>query len=150
MQAIEALTRLISLGLESAANITDEDESHQALTAVGICQNIMAAAIPMARYRMSVEVDPEQTSKGPSRLKSEFSPYPNSKFMICSPDIDGILSGISALTLCKTDVRITLWELMPGNVATMITGFQGKSMTLPYRRFLKDIRLIDGLVQGAS
>lgn len=147
MQAVEALTRLITLAdihqmsdrEDIAANSSFMDaESIEKFnddeTAIAICQAMLNTAIPVARYRAFIEVEAQQ----PKRSKFQESVAVQNEFTICSVDMSGIISGLWGVTHIPTNCKITVWEQRQTG-ADMISGYQGQTKTSNYRTFLKGL-----------
>lgn len=147
MQAIEALTRLITLAdghqlssrdvvarnsslmdAESISQFNDDE------TAIAICQAMLNTAIPVARFRAFIEVEADQ----PKRSKFQESVAVQNEFTICSVDMSGIISGLWGVTHIPTSCKITIWEQRQTG-ADMISGYQGQTKTANYRAFLKGL-----------
>lgn len=149
MQALEALTRLLSIAdihlvTERARRAELEeggpelDEMDRKEVAVSICQAMLNTAIPVARYRAFVEVDDVQ----PKRTKVQAERAVRHEFTVCAVDMDGILSGLIGVTTVPTNVRLTIWE-QRADGADMISGYQGQTKTMKYRQFLQGLKALE-------
>lgn len=149
MQALEALTRLLSiadihLGTERARRAELEeggpelDEMDRKELAVSICQAMLNTAIPVARYRAFVEIDDYQ----PKRTRVQEDRAVLHQFTVCAVDMDGILSGLIGVTSLPTNVRLTIWE-QRADGADMISGYQGQTKTMKYRQFLQGLKALE-------
>jgi len=149
MQALEALTRLLSiadihLGTERARREELEeggpemDEMDRKEIAVSICQAMLNTAIPVARYRAFVQVDDVQ----PKRTAHQAGRAVEHEFTVCSVDMDGIMSGLIGVTAVPTNVRVTIWE-QRADGADMISGYQGQTKTMKYRQFLQALKALE-------
>lgn len=136
MQATEALTRLIEIAdkaLTSGREVTGEPERQEGVlaegeTAVAICQAMLNTALPVARFRVFVQIES-------GREKGR-------EYTICATRIEDIVAALYPLTLMARDIYITLWEQRPTG-ADCIEGYQGKSRATgnkPFRLFLDGLR----------
>ena len=149
MQAIEALTRLLSIAdihltaerlrrgeLEEGGPEIDEMDRKE--IAVSICQAMLNTAIPVARYRAFVQVDDVQ----PKRTPHQAGRAVEHEFTVCAVDMGGILSGLIGVTAVPTNVRVTIWE-QRADGADMISGYQGQTKTMKYRQFLQGLKALE-------
>ena len=147
MQAIEALTRLITMAdahqlsdrqdMASNSSLMDAETIEQFNddeTAIAICQAMLNTAIPVARYRAFIEVETEQ----PKRTKFQESVAVKNEFTVCSVDMPGIISGLQGVTHVPTNCKITVWEQRQTG-ADMISGYQGSTKSSGYRLFIKGL-----------
>lgn len=138
MQAAEALTRLIAmgdelLGLHPSQRPANEDKEREEL-AITIAQAMLNSMIPVARYRVHVEIDAEQ----PLRKSAEDARAVHEEFTACATQMHGILGALIGITMTKTNVRVSLWEQRPTG-ADMISGYQGPTKCLAYKTWLQEI-----------
>lgn len=149
MQALEALTRLLSIAdihltterhrrVELEEGGPEMDEMDRKEVAVSICQAMLNTAIPVARYRAFVEIDDYQ----PKRTATQRDRAVLHEFTVCAVDMDGILSGLVGVTSLPTNVRLTIWEQRPDG-ADMISGYQGQTKTMKYRQFLQGLKALE-------
>lgn len=144
MNGAEALTRLIGL----ADDAVKEDgvlivgggnaELEELKTASAICQAMLNTYLPIAKYRLHVEIDASQQKRTPGKQKLAAA----NEFTACSPSIEGLISSVTALSALETNVRITLWE-QRADGADMLSGYQGKTKTQQYRAFIEGMRALD-------
>lgn len=149
MQALEALTRLLSIAdihltterqrrVEMEEGGPEMDEMDRKEVAVSICQAMLNTAIPVARYRAFVEIDDYQ----PKRTAAQKDREVLHQFTVCAVDMDGILSGLIGVTSLPTNVRLTIWE-QRADGADMISGYQGQTKTMKYRQFLQGLKALE-------
>jgi hypothetical protein len=160
MQAVEALNILIEAGDRCAARLRDrltadpenrfpgllsevdeqeirqQSEAYSLASAVG--QAMLNTALPVAKYRAFVEIDPEQ----PKRSKFQESVAVKYEFTICAVNMDGVISGLIGITGVPTNVKLTIWE-QRANGADMLSGYQGQTKTGQYRKFLEGLRALE-------
>lgn len=140
MNAIEALTRLIALAEESLklnSSLGDEEpefsehEGHLA-TATAICQAMLNTALPIARFRVFVEID-----EIPGKQDSL-------SFTVCALTIDDIKAALYYAGI-KTPVTLqaTLWEQKAAGVE-MLSGYRGTTGA----QFTKWILSLQGFQDG--
>lgn len=145
MNPIEALTRLVAMAdryLEGdRARRVDLEEGGPELEemdrkelAVSIVQAMLNTAIPVARYRASVELDEVQ----PKRKEFQQEMSARYEYTISAINMSGIISGLCGVTYVPTNVRITVWEQHPGKVE-MVTGYQGPTKSQQYREFIRGL-----------
>lgn len=140
MQAVEGLTRLITLGdlytkvREELANPTPEEqaEREQDQLAISICQAMLNTALPVAKYRVFVKIES-------GREKGR-------EYTICAVSIEDIVAALYPLTQMIRSVYVTLWE-QRATGADMLEGFQGptrdrKGRFRSYLDMLKKYRVL--------
>jgi hypothetical protein len=145
MNSLEAMTRLLSLAeVELRRNETygtetpELSESEQELaTATAVITAMLNTALPIARFRVFVEVDPIQP-----KVKSVKERPVVAEFTGCAVTVGGVRSAIQGLSIEATNVRIMLFE-QRHNGAEMISAYQGKTKTLAYRNWLKELDLFN-------
>lgn len=137
MNALEAMTRLIEHASTSAKDIDRlrEDpnfdvspETREAVenlaTAASVCQAMLNTALPIARFRLHVEL------KGVG------------EHIISSASIKPIRYAMSDLTHNGDNlgIRATLWE-QKSTGADMLEGFEGNTRTPLFRLWVKNLQL---------
>lgn len=137
MQATEALTRLIEIAdkaLTAEREVTEEPERQEGVlaegeTAVAICQAMLNTALPVARFRVFVQIES-------GREKGR-------EYTICATRIEDIVAALYPLGLMSREIYVTLWEQRPTG-ADMIEGYQGNSSARisrkPFRGYLDGLR----------
>lgn len=144
MQAAEAITLLIHEAdcvLKADIYTDDPDYREKIELSVAVSTAMLNSMIPVARYRVFVEVDPDQ----PKPKKGDKATiYTHSEFTLCATGILDIKNGLIGLTLAKTAVRVSLWEQRPTG-ADMISGYQGLTKTLKYRQWLEGLTSLETL-----
>lgn len=135
MRAAEALERLIAMGnvaIDSHAEPRDEADAsflEDDKIALAICQAMLNTAIPIARWRLHVEI--EEVDK-----KSKFAV---TDFTICSVHTASLQSALVGFWLADAKVSITLWE-QTANGADMKMGYQGHTKDQKFRRFFDQLK----------
>lgn len=148
MQSLEAIQRLMKVArdyvdgwIETHLVNSPEapmDESVADLdVAAKVVEIMLNTALPIARFRLYVELDEVVVPKKQKQLSSNH----HHEFTTCSVTIDGIKSSITFLSRESTNCRLILWE-QATTVARMVTGFQGDSKSKEFRLWLKSLDLI--------
>lgn len=136
MNGAEALSFLIlnadqRIGQDPAP--LTEAENEQLKLAVAICTAILNTALPVARFRVHVSVDTKTWDK-----KGKPSGSVHDEFTVSGVTIQACRQGIAALKDEIVECQVTLWE-QRATGAEMLSGFQGKTKTIEYRKWLKQI-----------
>ena len=141
MQAPEALQRLISIADQrnDGASVDPNGESEkEAEVAIAVCQAMLNAMIPVARYRAFVEIDQEQ----PKRTKEQDKRAVHHEFVISTVPMEGLIAGLVGITNIPTNCKITVFE-QEAHGAKMISGYQGQSKCQQYRVWLDSLRALE-------
>lgn len=127
MNALEALSRLIAMGDELTglhpdhrpANADNADD----LTAIAACQAILNTALPIARFRLHVELFGSKTD-----------------FTVSAVTIRALRGTLMNLRNGdkNQEVQATLWEQRQTG-AEMLSGFRGFTRAANYKLWLKQI-----------
>lgn len=136
MQAVEALTLLISMGDQSLKLNASLDGDNPQLSeyekqlqlAVSVCQAMLNTALPVARFRCFVQIES-------GREKGR-------EYTICGVNIEDIVTALYPLSLLQRNVYVSLWE-QRATGADMIEGYQGptRGVSKPqFRMFLDSLR----------
>lgn len=143
MNGMEALTRLIYLSdceIARKKAIINEDqvpsldrdiEQDELSVAVGTA--ILNNGLPIARFRIHVTVDTIQPAKR-GREQVDI----REEFTVCGVSVQAVRQGILALTTVDAAVQVSLWE-QRATGADMVSAFQGRTKTIHYRSWLKQI-----------
>ncbi len=143
MLALEAMTTLVKVADDHMAitrnmaelqDMTPEQRewSENIEVAISIVTAMLNTALPVARYRCFVAVDPKSSKK--SLIRDEFT--------ICSATMAGIIAGLTSLDQYQTDVYTTLWE-QRAEGAEMLSGYQGPSKVKRYRSWLASLPTLE-------
>lgn len=142
MQASEALQRLIGLVDELHQTFEGDPIPEDDLTAVAVCQAMLNAMIPVARYRAYVEIDP--ADQQPKRTKEQQKRAVHHEFVISSIPMDGIIAGLVGVTNIPTKCKISVFE-QEAQGAKMISGYQGETKCQQYRLWLESLKALETL-----
>ncbi len=146
MQAAEALTRLIEVADHRVKVIQDAfseqtgelpdvaTELDDLLTAIAVSQAMLNSIIPVARYRISVEVSYPAKRPDGKGIKIEYT--------VCALTIDEIVASLIGLSRETADVSVHLWEQRKTG-ADMISGYQGKCKVARYRSWLMSLAALE-------
>lgn len=123
MQAVEAMTLLISLGEQELAlnstrgtqEVQQSEHEQQLELAVAVTQAMLNAMVPVARFRVFVRIEG-------GNPKTEIG----SEYTICCTDIKSVKSSIRGLARERKDVYVVLWE-QRATGADMLSGYQGNT-----------------------
>lgn len=143
MQAVEAMTRLLAIAdrfegtMADAQSEAEVEQYEQGKIAVAIVQAMLNTALPVAQYRMFVEIDEVQ----PKRKAYHNTIAAYKEHTICSPSMDGIISGLTGFSWVNHKVRMSLFE-QKATGADMLFGFDGTTGSQQYRDFIKQLRIV--------
>lgn len=147
MTPLEAMHMLIALGDRYFENLVESEalpelspDDERLLRANTLIRKMLDTALPVARFRCFVSVD-KATTIHKSPITAEYT--------ICSPTIEGVIAGLIGLSENRTDVQATLWEQRTAS-ADMISGWQGRSRSPSYKRWIKSLEVYSNIKEKLS
>lgn len=128
MNALEAMTRLIQLGIETLSldsENMDPEYTESVETAVAVCQAMLNTAIPIARFRMHVSL-PETVPD----------------FTVSSPSTKALIDVLQLIREKKKNqlIRASLWE-QHANRAEMLHGFEGNTRADGFKYWIHQVKV---------
>lgn len=132
MQASEALQRLVTMADQYAPKVFSDEstpkfraevENNQA--AIAICQAMLNTAIPVARFRVFVQIDDI-----PGKQDGQ-------EYTVCAVAISEIQAAVRYLHKDPLNVHVSLWE-QRADGAEMLSGYQGRTGP-QYRKWVDSI-----------
>lgn len=134
MNSLEAMTRLIQLGVETLSlnhSLTEEGEGKelseyeaQLQTAVAVCQAILNTAIPIARFRMHIALHESMPD-----------------FTVSSPSTKAFIEILQLIREKRKNQLITasLWEQYATG-AEMLHGFEGNTRADGFKHWIQQVK----------
>ncbi len=134
MRAAEALERLLMMatelmGIHPSQRPVEAEQKEAEEVATAICTAMLNTAIPIARWRLHVEIEEVER-------KSKFSV---TDFTICATHTASLQSALVGFWLADAKVSISLWE-QKVNGAEMVMGYQGHTKDQKFRRFFDQLK----------
>jgi hypothetical protein len=151
MQPTEAMQHLLSLADHQLKNLDDAEKHNkpehedfqtcaaliltqreQLSTATAVVTAMLNTALPVARYRVFVEVAHVH------KKMSDLNAVTVGEYTLCGVNMSQVKNGLAGLYAADADVRITVFE-QRADGADMVEGYEGFTRSHGYRAWYRNL-----------